>query len=166
MADLRYALHEYNLEQQAQEKFLNILEMNEEFIPMTSALPSSVLVEKIIEENQRRVAECTNDHIEFEAIHKVNSDFDALLGTDATVDENRPAWYEPKDVEDDYLSREAYEPLIQSLSELMADHQDHLFELREQRIAKYSGLSGEWIQKQEKSNRNTKKMYAFKILEE
>uniref|UniRef100_A0A914NY38 SANT domain-containing protein n=1 Tax=Panagrolaimus davidi TaxID=227884 RepID=A0A914NY38_9BILA len=40
----------------------------------------------------------------------------------------------------------------------MAEHRQYLVELRESRIQKYSALSKEWISKQEKAERNTKKI--------
>uniref|UniRef100_A0AC34GUZ1 SANT domain-containing protein n=1 Tax=Panagrolaimus sp. ES5 TaxID=591445 RepID=A0AC34GUZ1_9BILA len=163
LEDLRKELSELMAveKQDAQEKFLSILETDEDFIPQTVLLPPDILVEKIAEENQQTIAECNREHYEFEKKHNIFEHENIFIfpGTDECVDENRPLLYEPDDLDEFEHSREAYRPVIKSLSELMAEHREYLIELRESRIQKYGALSKEWILKQEKNGRNTKKIH-------
>uniref|UniRef100_A0A914XRK6 Uncharacterized protein n=1 Tax=Panagrolaimus superbus TaxID=310955 RepID=A0A914XRK6_9BILA len=158
--ELKTSLEFYKLEQDAQERFLNILETDEDFIPQTVLLPPDILVERIAEENQQTIAECNHEHYEFEKKHKIFERENTIIfpGTDECVDENRPLWYEPEDLDEFDHSREAYRPVIKSLAELMAEHREYLIDLRESRIQKYGALSKEWILKLEKTGRSTKKM--------
>lgn len=138
-------------------------------VPQTSQMPADVLIEQITHENQLALNAFDLKRLEFKVEFAEEDDPDFLdidVPNDA-VDINesdllsisqRPACYEPSEVVNFEEERARYLPLIKSLAQVL----EGFYQERDERLEKYhekfASHAKPWKIRQDKAERNTKKM--------
>lgn len=145
---------------------LKVLEKDEYDIPLSSQLPANVLIKQITHENELILKEFNAKRIDFLINSVANDDSEFIsedIDDDDINDENlyvaqKPETYEIDDTFNFESERERYWPLIKSLVYAFSEFNTDSKERDLQQASKFDDNAKIWKIKQEKTERNTKKM--------
>uniref|UniRef100_A0AC34QBR5 SANT domain-containing protein n=1 Tax=Panagrolaimus sp. JU765 TaxID=591449 RepID=A0AC34QBR5_9BILA len=163
-------LEEALLQKQSHQKKIESLNREEHEIPQTSQLPAEILVEQIEFENKINLEAKDIKRLSFRAEYAETDDEDFVeMDFDdeemMVQDENligvvkRPDYYVAEDIYDFESQREKYWPLIKSLAYAMEEFNFDTEETIESNHDRFFSYSQVWKSKQERADRNTKKIH-------